>query len=86
MSFSNIVVTLFIFCYLGEQVTQRFKNVAAAIYQLDWHLLPTDVRKYMPIILAASQKEIYIRGFGSFHCRLWVFKKVVMNYYQCVVF
>lgn len=45
------------FCYFGTEVTQRFEDVADAVYQLEWYHLPLDIHKNLPLILALTHKK-----------------------------
>lgn len=52
-------------CDFGQKVRNGFDEVADMLYQLDWHELPLEMQKNMPMVLAVAQKNIYIGRFGS---------------------
>lgn len=68
----------FLFCRFGSNVTFAFKMVSADIYQLDWHEYPMEVRKLMPIIIALTQKRIFMHGYDDTQKTHSVFKKVTL--------
>lgn len=71
-----IVTTLYLFCYFGGQVTQRFEDIGNVLYQLDWFLLPLDLQKILPIVIALTQKRVFVRGFANTRSTREVFIKV----------
>lgn len=70
---------LYVFCHYGNQVTQRFQDIARAIYQLNWYELPYDMKKTIPMIISLSQKNIYLQGLAGTRCTLEVFMNVGIN-------
>lgn len=71
-----VLVSLFIFCYFGDGVTTRFHDVNDLMYECSWRLLPVNLRKELPMILAAAQNPAHLRGFANLNCSCEVFKKV----------
>lgn len=67
------------FCELGNQVTQRYQDLAVSVYDLDWYMLPVHLQQYFPMILCLAQKNVYLQGFGNANCTLEVFKKVFFS-------
>lgn len=60
-------------------MTQRFDEVADELYKLAWYKLPLDEQKNLPMMIALSQKSVYLRGFASAQCTHEVFMKVIIN-------
>lgn len=51
-------------------------EISESIDQLDWFLLPQEIRKILPIILLSVQQRVEIKCFGSIACSRDSFKKV----------
>lgn len=73
---SSIISWLFIFCELGNQVTQRYDVLGDSIYDISWYMLPLNTQQYLPMVISIAQNSVYLRGFGSANCTREVFKKV----------
>lgn len=71
-----IFLKLYIFCHFGDQVTQRFEMIGDNVYQLAWYMLPLDVQKQLPMVIALAQKRVYVRGFADTRSTREVFLKV----------
>lgn len=76
ISFVSLLPTLFLFCYIGDRVTQRFENIGDAVYQLEWYTLPLDMQRSLAIVIALAQRRIYVRGFANVRSTREMFKKV----------
>lgn len=70
---------LYLFCIFGDNITHRFLDVSDDMYGIAWHLLPLKMRKQLPMMIALSQKEIYVRGFGRANCTRELFMQVSIN-------
>lgn len=64
------------FCDFGERVTQEFGKIEIEFYQLPWYLLSMDMQKKLPFVIAITQKEVVIKGFGSTSCNRENFTQV----------
>lgn len=67
---------LYVFCYFGDKLTDRYACVGNQIYQFDWYLVPIDMQKCLPVILTVAQKNVYLRGSFGAQCTRDTFKKV----------
>lgn len=76
MAYFVIVSGLFAFCDFGDCVTREFRQVEMDFNQLRWYLLPLDVQKDLPTMIALTQRNVFIRGFGSAYCSREIFKAV----------
>lgn len=63
-------------CNAGEKLTNGFLKVGDLIYDCPWHRLPIKLRKYIPCIIAVSQRPVYIQGYGNIKCTRETFKSV----------
>lgn len=73
---SSIISWLFIFCELGNKLTQRYDEFGVSIYSIAWYKLPLRLQQCIPMTILIAQNSIYLRGFGSAHCTREVFKRV----------
>lgn len=68
---------LYAFCHFGNEATESYKNVGIFINQLDWYEYPLKMQKDLQLMIAVSQNNIYIQGFGNTRCTREMFKKVL---------
>lgn len=71
---------IYLFCELGERVSSQFDELSDAIYQSEWYEFPMDVRRVLPILMMAAQKQVVPRGFGNLLCTREFFKKVTISF------
>lgn len=83
---STNLCCLYVFCHFGNKVTQNFLNITDDIYATSWYEFPLEMQKNFPMIIALSQKSIYLRGFGDSRCTLEVFMKVLNSKDICTNF
>lgn len=76
---SFVILLLFLFCHSGTQVTERFHGIGEEVYALEWYVLPLNLQRNIPMIIALSNNEIYLRGLGGYHYTHETFKKVNEN-------
>lgn len=55
-----LLSSLYFFCDIGDNVMQRYENVRYSVYQLNWYMLPFEMQKKLPTILAMAEKNIYL--------------------------
>ena len=53
------------YCYWGNEVTLEAQHVAHAVAEMDWVDLPLDVQKGLVLVIARSQRPIYMTA-GKF--------------------
>lgn len=51
-------------CNFGQKLTNEFENISDSVYKMHWHLMPIEVRKKLPTIMAVAQRPVYIKGFA----------------------
>lgn len=71
-----IAFTMFIYCYLEEQIVAAFEKINESAYEMSWYLMPIDMRKQLLSMMAIAQRPVYLRGFGSIRCSHAFFRKV----------
>lgn len=69
-------VSIFIYCELGQRVSEAFDGPYDAISQFKLHLFPIEVQRMLPIIIVGAQQPIDLRGYGNFSCTRDRFKSV----------
>lgn len=76
--FGGIWGTFFVFatCESSERFDSALSEVDDTIGQLDWYLLPFEVQRMLPLIMAYTQKALTIKFFGSIACSRELFKKI----------
>lgn len=74
MFFYNILLVLL--CYFGDRFTDRLSKINDIIYNANWHNYPTEVRKYLQLMMTASQKPIHLEGHFGFKASLEIYEKV----------
>lgn len=55
---------LFLFCYFGKLATESFEKMADYAYEINWHELPIEQKKYFILIIANTQKPLLYHGFS----------------------
>lgn len=71
-----VVSVLYIFCHIGDILTQRYEDVGTITYNLDWHLYPLDAQKCMLLMMKLADRKVYLKGFGGIGFNREVFKQV----------
>lgn len=69
-------ISIFFFCELGEQVTSRFEQFNDELDQCCWYLFPIDLQRMIPTVMANTQDNTIIHGFGNTLCTRLSFNKV----------
>lgn len=70
------VIQMYIFCELGENVTERFSQIPRAIYCCDWYMYPMEIQRALPTVMVAAQQPVVFQGFSNLKCTREAFKKV----------
>ena len=78
-SFMFTAVVLLTACELGGRMSIRFNDINDLIDQFDWYLLPSEIQRMLPIIIANAHEEVGFPVFGSYLCNRDIFKKVMVS-------
>lgn len=73
---------IFIFCELGQMVTNQFDTFCEELCEIDWNLLPNSAQKMLLIFLGHAQSSTYIRSYGGILCTRDSFEKVIDSIYD----
>lgn len=66
-------------CELGQRFSDAFSHIDYIIGQINWYLLPINIRKTLPITIQYTQQTFAIRFFGSHSCNRKQHKKASMH-------
>lgn len=77
VSFVIICLILFLYCFIGSSIAERFIKMETVAYGIDWFMLPVEIQKDLQFIMIIIQKGVYFRGFGIIHCSLETFTTVI---------
>lgn len=73
------IIILFVFCYYGQNATDKFAEVADAVNAVRWNEYPVDAQKYVVLALVRSQRPFTLTGFSLMDCCLRSFQTVSSN-------
>lgn len=63
-----IIFLLYLICYFGNRMTVQFHCIGDGMYDSAWYLLPLCLQRNFPMMIALSNKTIYIQGFVGYDC------------------
>lgn len=67
---------IFIICEFVENVTTAFHETSDLVDDLDWHLFPDKIQRYLPTLILLSQQPVLVTGYGNILFNRDAFKKV----------
>lgn len=70
---------LYLYCLAGSVATNNLLSFADALFESNWFQMPNYVQKYFIIMIAESQRPIYLSGLGLIRLNLEAFTKVDFN-------
>lgn len=70
---------VFIVCELGQRMTNAFDKINSSINNLNWCLLPMNMKRMLPLIIANAQQPVTLECFGEIACTREVFKNVCIE-------
>lgn len=77
LTMGAVLVWFFIICETGNDITHRFSRVGDSIYNCAWYNLPLKLKKYIPTMIAITQKPLFVQGFGNIRCTRETLKTVM---------
>lgn len=72
------LLTLYLFCYLGDEITDRFEKISDGFYNLAWYNLPVDMQQCFPMLIAVAHKRVYTQGVTQAHSTRETFLQVFL--------
>lgn len=67
---------VFAVCELGQRFSNAFSEIDGWIGELDWYLLPIEIKRILPTIILYVEQPFVVEFFGSMSCSREQFKKV----------
>lgn len=64
------------YCFYASNTTDRIALIGNDVYDLNWYDYPSNVRKFMILIIVRSQRPMYLSGYHLINCTLETFGKV----------
>lgn len=71
-----IVPFFYVYCNVGEDVTEAFARIDHMIYMTNWCLCPLYVQNYAKFMIMIAQKPVEMEGFASMSCTRDTFRRV----------
>lgn len=76
MMTSWTILQIFIFCELGDRITDQFNKIPNAIYHRNWYTFLKEIQRMIPMILMAAQQPVALQGFANLKFIRESFRKV----------
>lgn len=67
---------LFLYCFFGKLATDSYAGMANCMYETNWQDAPTELQKYLILMIANMQKPLRFHGFHFTRIDLNTFSKV----------
>ncbi|KAL0110706.1 hypothetical protein PUN28_013970 [Cardiocondyla obscurior] len=82
MYLSGILLQLYYYCWYGNELELKSKNVASAVYFSDWTMVTPKNRKLLMLIMISSEKGIMLSYHGIFTLSLNTFTWICRTSYS----
>lgn len=76
MSFVNIFGCIFVFCYLGDGVTEHYNRIGLTLCQCKWYSFPAKIQRKLVPVLILTQRPRVISGLSIILCTIENFTAV----------
>ncbi|KYM90429.1 hypothetical protein ALC53_01861, partial [Atta colombica] len=84
----SVGFNIFIFCYIGEIVTEQCKLVGEMAYMTDWYYLHHTIARDLILIIVRSNNVVKITAGKLFHLSIATFgdvKSVISNFHNILM-
>lgn len=71
-------VMIYVFCEMGEMVTNQFEMFERALGQCNWYLFSMKLQRIHLIVVANAQQPTIVHGFGNIVCIRESMKQVIL--------
>lgn len=71
---------LFLYCFFGQLASESYDKMCDCVYDLNWHRLPAHLQKYIVLMIANMQRQLYYHGFVVINLDLNTFVRVRCNW------
>lgn len=72
-------IVIYVFCEMGEKVTNQFNEFGEELGQCNWHLFSMKLQRIYIIALANADQPTTIHGLGHIVCVRESMKKVILH-------
>lgn len=82
---SNTVIgmsTLLLYCYFGKLASESYEAMPVCVYNMNWYEQPSQVQKYVILMIANMDKPICYHGFEVAELNMETFVKVDCIYFH----
>lgn len=80
----NVIATstanLYFYCFGGAVVTDNYGRFADVLFESNWYKMPNHLQKYFILMIADTQRPIYLDGYGLIRLSMEAFAKVNMEF------
>ncbi|XP_051153416.1 odorant receptor 2a-like [Leptopilina boulardi] len=79
---STFTLQIFLYCYVGEAMTQKSMSVTDVIYNIDWSLLDKKTKQSLLIIMMRASQPIKLCGSSLIIMSIETFLKILKTSYS----
>ena len=76
LSFACALGWASVYCYSASFVTERILSNGNTMWSTNWFDYPPELRKYVLLIIARSQRPVFFTGLGLIKCTMETFRAV----------
>lgn len=83
---THAIVMVFLTCEHAQRFTNAFSGIDDVFDQLDWYLLPIEIKRILPTVILYVQQPVKVVFFGSFSCDRELSNRVSIIIYEALHF
>lgn len=70
------ILWIYLHCYLGKSVTERYDALPDHLFHSRWYTLPIELQMYFILLLVNTQEPLYFHGLGMYILNMGTFSAV----------
>lgn len=70
------ILWIYLHCYLGKSVTERYDALPDHLFHSRWYSLPIELQMYFILLLVNTQEPLYFHGLGMYILNMGTFSAV----------
>lgn len=74
--FATSAANLYLYCMAGARLTTNCIMFSDALFESNWWKMPNHLQKYFILLIAETQKPLFLEGYGIIRITLEAFTKV----------
>lgn len=74
---------LFFICEFADMVNNQFNQFNETVSYCEWYLLSIELQRLIIVLMANTQRQTTIHGYGNIVCTRVAFKKVNIDFFHC---